>query len=1256
MFESLGKQSDDVVWVLAYLNSDCKFSESVAQLRQAMTNSLLGLAVEEATFLVGAENTPLEAPLAATSEPPEPIMSPEVRQAQQDKKNKERFIKGVKQAVDKACLLLSQTHWDRQVRLRMGQVSEDGEPFLVRDNEPSQIIQMKQWVNALYHLEQGLRVIESDKLTKHLKHYTEARYQIIRVAYVLWDRKELTELYETIITSIHRSFHLMTHTELDLYSIFDEELKFVSEIFDYWPATSESMSEATDVLNLSEKIGFFLGLLLDQLRPDELGGMNYSLVMGAAAMLPELKCYFDGTPLVQQKVDIAAFMKRFLGDFGVDDRGLSETFIQFSYSAVESNLPQNEPLGELPTTDDGPVRRLLKALFSEHQKQEKNLDDLQDTALKLQHALSDLRHGGILTVINYIHIARHGWDLACAIQNEATALKKEVQALITEGVTYIRDHKLSKMIALVDKIEEVFLFEAGFLAKPCMKWLNSTYRFLVFHLPVDDLGSISSSNFLLERLRWAEGRHKKHVRQQQLVTHVLQPAFRRLTAFSRFISAGVVGVAGVAHTGSLATEWPKLYRPLQKYLESYDPEASNDLLRHCRLGDWKFARFKDFFTQFEVRLLSLEQTHQLSMMLNVSVIQSILLTFNKQQMLRELQRLDAEALLFIPERFEPDMLHHTFAEYVEAAPAQDNFTLANQRRLDRYLITDISDKAPVRRVAAFLKRRREAIEASLDPDASMVSSLNLLHITKMLNFLEQSCAALELLCDKHWQVTFVTQTIILFKAWVFASAVLPPYYLEAKTTLLNEYQGMRDWFKKQAGYYDVMYHEPKAIMPVPDADGMFYFMNALDIFPMHMKALHAKQDDLSKKAVLATHKKAFEASTQFLNINNASSSLMRLVFEYKTIWNLFSHTKSMGKAFLDKTYNILTQDGLNDLNEHFFFNLLHVIDLYEIKLGLKPGIFSEKFEHKIGKFFRGLLDPLGLPSNDYIALISNRAPYDRRFRDLPATAVTHQAYFRRKHSKIFFEQLEEEGRKYCIDRAMEHERKRLNDTRTGLQHAMNEMYLNAFEAFARPYIDANVKGNADIEEQVCENLQIKLREFQALHDRDYRRLDTICDVLAELKKYLAVPAHASLFETTQTQRRKIIKVEQLEKIAQDIKLVPAERINKMRRVMQKENFQATMLAYAKPDWFTYDAFKRAVLWLLECVGLYTPDCRTNYNNLVRSVDPNTHYTTSPLIKLGLFDTPVSSYERKEDKLVYKQLGITWCNDLEESLASSHEHP
>jgi len=420
--------------------------------------------------------------------------------------------------------------------------------------------------------------------------------------------------------------------------------------------------------------------------------------------------------------------------------------------------------------------------------------------------------------------------------------------------------------------------------------------------------------------------------------------------------------------------------------------------------------------------------------------------------------------------------------------------------------------------------------------------------------------------------------------------------------------------------------------------------------------LHAKQDELLEKNVLVSHEKALKASIYFSKVMEASDSWIGLVLEYTAIWNLFANVKRMGRHCLDETYHFSIKNGLNDLNERLFFSLLHKIDLYEMKCGLKPGVLSDIFEYGMDTFFRGMLEPLGLPSSHYIALVSNRASYDKRFCFLPAGAVSHQAHFRSKYSDAFFEQRATEGRKHCIQRAMKHEMKRLHDTRTGLQHTSNEMYLNAFEVFARPDIDALVNGNGCIEEQVCDLLKIKMQAFQALHDEDYRRLDTILDVLAALKKYLAVPADASLFETKDTHRRKLRKVQYLEKIAQDIEFLPHERIEKMRRVMQKNNFQATMLAYARPDWFTYHAFERCVLWLLECVGLYTPDCRTNYNNLVRSIHPETPYNPSPLIKLGLFDTPVSSYERQEDKAVYDKLDVTWYDDLEESLASSQEHP
>lgn len=1252
MFGSLGKQSDEVVWVLTYLNSGCKFSESVAKLRHALTDSLLGIErPQEENAQAEAQHAPILA--SAPVNTADLTLSPEARARQQAYEDKQRFIAGVKESVEAACKYLAQIRWHEQVRLRMGELREAGEPFLVQDDEASQIIQMKQWVNALYHLEQGLQLIESDELTPHLKYYDEASSKILLGFSLAWNFNKLNELYDKIITSIHRSFHLITHTELDLSSIFEDELKFTSELSDYWTSTPQTTSQTTDVLNSSEKIGFFLGLLLDQLRPDELGGVNYSLVTHAAAMLPELKRYFNQMPFAQQKIDVTALSKRFLGDFGIDDRGLIHDGVELIYHALESNLDPEEHLGELPALDDGPATRFFKLLFTEQKKQEKNLDDLQETALKLKHALSELHDGGMLALINYIYIARHGWDLASVIQTESRELRKEVQALVSEGIIYIRDSRLPKVIAFIDKIEETFMLDSGFLARPSVMMLDGYYQALVSQLPIVDLGSLLSSSFLKERARLAQIRHEKYVEQQQFVTYVLKPAFGRLTAYSRFISTGVVGVA---NTGALTGAWSKLYRPLKKYLEALDPDKSNYLLQCCRSGDFKFTRCEDFFAKFEARLLSLENTHQLSIKLNVSVIQSTLLTLAKAHISREIRGLDAEGILFFPERFEHDIPTNMFEAYLGEASSEDNLNVACQRRLDGYLITDISDTAPVRKVAAFLKRRRHAIEASLDPESSTESSLNLRHMTNMLDFLEQSCTALESLCDKHWNVTFVTQTIVLFKAWVFASAVLPPYYLEAKAAYLSESTDVYDWLKKQARYYDVHYRESRASDAMPMTDSMFNFINALNIFPMHMQALHAKQDDLSEKAVLATHKKAREASMHFSKVTNASDSLMRLVLEYSAIWSLFSNTKAMGQAFLDKTYAIATNDGLNDLNERFFFSLLHKIDLYEIKFGFKPGVLSEKFEHVIDKFFRGVLDPLGLPSNHYIALTSNRAPYDRRFRDLPASAINHQAYFREKYSEVFFEQLATKGRTHCINRAMAHEMKRLHDTRTGLQHASNAMYFKAFEAFARPDIEADVKGDAGIEEQVCEMLQSKMHEFKALHDQDYRRLDTILDVLAELKKYLAVPADASLFETKETHRRKLKKVQHLEKIAQDIHLTPGDRIKRMRCVMQRDDFQPTMLAYAKPDWFTYKAFKRSVLWLLECVGLYTPDCRTNYNNLVRSIHPETHYTTSPLIKLGLFDTPVSSYERKEDKVVYQQLGITWCDDLEESLASSQEHP
>lgn len=1316
MFEWLTSQSDEIVWVLTYLNADCKFSESVAKLRQALTHSLLGI------------------------NNPEPEPEPELHADNILNEDKRRLVMGVRDAVDQVCVILKHVRWSEKVRPLMGRVSEEGEPFAVKKSEPTQIIQMKQWVNALYYLEQGLRKIESNQLTPHLKLYAETKSNVYWAGSLAWNSLELKQLYQAIITPIHRSFHLITHTQLDLSSIFEDELSMISIVWEYWISKSQLHAQTTDVLNLSEKIGFFLGLVLDQLRPDELGGVNYSLVTRAAATLPECKRYFDKTPFAKQKRDLIVFCKKFLGDFGVDDQHLVKNLIELIYNALDSSSKQEKHLGELPAFDNGPVRRFFSVLFSEQRKQEKNLDDLQDTALKLKSALLYLQNGGILALINYIYIARHGWDLACVIRSESSVLRDEVQALIAQGVTYIRDSRLPKVLAFIDKLEETFMFASGFLSNPGNLMLNRYYRILVYPLPTPHLGSLLSPPFLYERFCLAEKRHTKYIEQLQFVSQVLKPCLARFKN---------------ANTTESIHHWPKFYRPLQQHFETISPKLSNQLLKILRSPTHNLTQFKIFFGEVEEYLNSLEKTHALTVKLNADVIQFTLLTLAKAHMQNEFRGLDAEGILFVPEQFKYKRQAYKFAKYLASASLQDNLNYASQRRLDGYLVTDISKNAPVRKIAIELKRLRERIKANLDPNTNTKSSLNMVHIVEILNYLEQSCVVLESLCDKHMYVSFVAQTIVLFRTWVFASAVLPPYYLEAKDAFFSESERLFDWVKQQIQYYDSNYREkrcgfmrvsrdPKLMhkddevrkqwgnqpayvlferkvfyisqnfeittlclrtgyfnrlnalfsqdfnvrrdaildefwevddlreityitnhklpsedkMFLPTQQGfMFHAMNALEIFPMHIHALHAKQDELSEKSVLATHRRAFEGAENASRIMTASASLTGLLLESAAIWRLFSYVKAITKTFQRETYELAINDGLHDLNERFFFNVLHKIDLYEIKFGLMPALVSGKVECVIDKFFRGLLEPLGLSSNHYIALISNRAPYDRRFRSLPDKATTHQTHFREKHSENFFNQRADTARKNSIHEAMKREFKRLEDTRTGLQHTTNEMYFKAFEQFVRPAIDAGVKGDAGIEKQVCEILQIKMREFQALHDQDYRRLDEILDVIADLKKYLAVPADASLFETKETHRRKKRKVEQLEKIAQDtaqdLMHTPGAQIKKIRDVMQQDKFQETMLAYSNPDWLTYHAVKRAVLWLMECVGLYTPDCRTHYNHLVRSVHPETKYSPSSLIDLGLFNTPVPSHERvDEDEVVFSKFGI----NLNESLASCHEPP
>ncbi|MDX2345294.1 MAG: hypothetical protein QNK11_00270 [Legionella sp.] len=150
--------------------------------------------------------------------------------------------------------------------------------------------------------------------------------------------------------------------------------------------------------------------------------------------------------------------------------------------------------------------------------------------------------------------------------------------------------------------------------------------------------------------------------------------------------------------------------------------------------------------------------------------------------------------------------------------------------------------------------------------------------------------------------------------------------------------------------------------------------------------------------------------------------------------------------------------------------------------------------------------------------------------------------------------------------------------------------------------------------------------YDRLYAADARRLDAICKQLRVLKKYLKLKPNKSasdrrsvLFETDTTRKNKQDWLDELYKIVNNSAKNPRDKVTELREVMNKPKFKNDMQAYSKFDsYLTFEAFKRGVLWLLSCVGLYRWALDKEYKALEHAGYKQTWYSNSPLIDMSLF--------------------------------------
>ncbi len=310
--------------------------------------------------------------------------------------------------------------------------------------EPENVSQIKKLLNALHYAHITFSDLEGINLRKDL----------------ITSFTDLNFLYQKTINDAYEASYLLTHLDVDVKEMFQEELQLlypaiatINKLVEQNAEQTKEFAETVRNYPISYKLGEVTGTALEQMRPST-GNLDYDFLTQFSALLPG---YIDKvTQYIQQ------------------------------YS---SQLVAQEP-----TLNNA------------------KLEELQKTALDLLNDLESLKGGSRLFVsfkfLRYIHIISNIITLSKSSLEQIGHLSDSSQDVIRDNLAQLKYVVLPQLFGLVDKIEVNCMLKPGTLSVPLMEKVKPLYDTLIFYAkkPVnfqdkgEELLSIEDSLFVSLRL------------------------------------------------------------------------------------------------------------------------------------------------------------------------------------------------------------------------------------------------------------------------------------------------------------------------------------------------------------------------------------------------------------------------------------------------------------------------------------------------------------------------------------------------------------------------------------------------------------------------------------------------------------------------------------------------------------------------------------------------------------------------------------
>ncbi|WP_392538057.1 SdhA [Legionella sp. 227] len=287
-------------------------------------------------------------------------------------------------------------------------------PFSNYDLDPDNISQIKKLINALYHARLTFLDLENIDVRDLKRSYTD-----------------LTLLYGKTINSAYEASYLLTHLDVDLTDMFNEELALILPVFsqiqafaDNYAKEQKAFVKALKPMPLASQIGEIAGIAVDQLRPIS-SDVDYNFLAQFSAVLPS---YIDK---------------------------LTHYIEQYS-----SQIKKSEP-----------------------KLNQEKLAELQKAALSLLNDIENLKGNRFFLsfkFLNYIHIISNLITLSMSTLEQIGELSESSQDLVRDKLAQLKYTLLPTLFGFVDKIEDNAMLKPGTLSVPLMEKIKVLYEKILY--------------------------------------------------------------------------------------------------------------------------------------------------------------------------------------------------------------------------------------------------------------------------------------------------------------------------------------------------------------------------------------------------------------------------------------------------------------------------------------------------------------------------------------------------------------------------------------------------------------------------------------------------------------------------------------------------------------------------------------------------------------------------------------------------------